>query len=154
MTIKDCIRFQYEEPEKTKLLICPNCHRRQKVFVYSKIYSSPNIFLFLIDRGIDFNQYKNKLLKIPLIIEDQLDLDNFIEKKNNPTKYELIGIVSILIKDKKYVSMCKSPIDNNWYYFNDLKVQEIIYDNVINSNNNNNYYVPCILVYKSIMINN
>ena len=154
VTIKDLIRSQYEEPEKTKLLICPNCHRRQKVFVYSKIYSSPNIFLFLIDRGSDFNQNKNKLLTIPLIIEDQLDLDNFIENKDNPTKYELIGIVSILIKDKKYVSMCKSPIDNNWYYYNDEEIEKIEHKKLIELCNNYNMYSSCIVIYKAANQNN
>ena len=154
VTIKDLIRSQYEEPEKTKLLICPNCHRRQKVFVYSKIYSSPNIFLFLIDRGSDFNQNKNKLLTIPLIIEDQLDLDEFIENKDTPTKYELIGIVSILIKDKKYVSMCKSPIDNNWYYYNDEEIEKIEHKKLIELCNNYNMYSSCIVIYKAANQNN
>ena len=126
---------------------------RQEVHIQeiiSKIYSSPKIFLFLLDRGNNFDKNKNELLKIPFLIEKNIDLQKFIRAKNSPTKYELVGIVSITLSDEKYVANIKSPIDNNWYYFNDLKVQEIIYDNVINSNNNNNYYVPCILVYKSI----
>ena len=149
ITIKDCLKYQYEVSQKTKRLECQNCHRKNKFYVYSKIYSSPNIFLFLIDRGIDFNQYKNKLLKIPLIIEDQLDLEKFIEKENNPKKYELIGIVSILIKDKKYVSICKSPIDNNWYYYNDEEIQNIEHKKVIELCNNYNICIPCIIIYKT-----
>jgi len=152
--IKDCIRFQYEESEKTKLFICQNCHKKKKYFVYSKIFSSPNIFLFLIDRGTDIKQNKNELLKIPLIIEDQLDLDGFIENKETPTKYELIGIVSILIKDEKYVSMCKSPIDNNWYNYNDEEIQKIEHKKVIELCNNYEMYSPCIVIYKAANKNN
>ena len=150
ITITDCLKYQYEEPKRPE---CQNCHRK-RFFVYSKIYSSPNIFLFLIDRGIDFNLNKNELLKIPLIIEDHLDLEDFIEKKDTPTKFELIGIVSILIKNKKYVSMCKSPIDNNWYNYNDEEVQQIEHTKVIELCNNSNMYIPCILIYKAINQNN
>jgi len=154
ITIKDCLKYQSEVSQKCKLLICQNCHRKNKFFVYSKIFSSPNIFLFLIDRGIVFNSKQNKLLKIPLIIEDQLDLQSFIEKKDSPSKYELIGIVSILIKDNKYVSMCKSPIDNNWYNYNDEEVEIIEHKKVIELSNNYNMYIPCILIYKATNQNN
>ena len=148
MTIQDCLNYQSQNPKINKKYPCNKCKQNKEIS--SKIYSSPKIFLFLLDRGNNFDKNKNELLKIPFLIEKNIDLQKFIRAKNSPTKYELVGIVSITLSDEKYVANIKSPIDNNWYYFNDLKVQEIIYDNVINSNNNNNYYVPCILVYKSI----
>jgi ubiquitin C-terminal hydrolase len=154
ITIKDCLKYHAEEPQKNYLLFCHNCQRKRRFYLYSKIYRSPNIFIFLIDRGIEFNEQKNESLKIPLIIEDQLDLEKFIEYKDIPTKYELIGIVSILIKDNKYVSMCKSPIDNNWYNYNDEEVQKIEHKKVIEQCNNYNMYSPCIVIYKAANGNN
>jgi hypothetical protein len=150
ITIKDCLKYQSEEPQKRKPIHCKNCQKKRKFYFYSKIYRSPNIFIFLIDRGIEFNEKRNELLKIPLIIEDQLDLEEFIEYKDTPTKYELIGIVSILIKDNKYVSMCKSPIDNNWYNYNDEEIQKIEHKKVIELCNNYNIYSPCIVIYKAV----
>ena len=148
ITIEDCLNFQSQNPKINKKYPCSKCKQNKEIM--SKIYSSPKIFLFLLDRGNNFDKNKNELLKIPFLIEGKLDLQKFILKQNSPTKYELVGIVSITLNDSKYVANCKSPIDNNWYYFNDLKVQKIEYNNVINTNNNNNYYIPCILVYKSI----
>ena len=101
-----------------------------------------------------YNQKYNKFLNIPLIIEDQLDLENFIEKKESPKKYELIGIVSILINHEKYVTMCKSPIDNNWYNYNDEEVQKIEHKKVIELCNNYDMYIPCIVIYKAFNQNN
>jgi len=148
ITIEDCLNFNSQNPKIDNKYPCEKCKNKKKII--SKIYRSPNIFLFLLDRGNNFDINKNKLLKIPFLIEGKLDLQKYIKKENSPTKYELVGIVSISLSDNKYVANCKSPIDNNWYYFNDLKVQAIDYNIVINTNNNNNYYVPCILVYKSI----
>jgi len=148
ITIEDCLNFISQNPKIDNKCTCEKCRKNKKII--SKIYSSPNIFLFLLDRGNNFDINKNKLLKIPFLIEGKIDLQKYIKKENSPKKYELVGIVSISLSDNKYVTNCKSPIDNNWYYFNDLKVQIINYNNVINANNNNNYFIPCILVYKTI----
>ena len=47
-----------------------------------------------MDRGIDFDQNDN-LMKIPFHLYDKIDLNNFIENKNTPQQYEIIGIISI-----------------------------------------------------------
>ena len=148
LTIYDCLNYQLIQFKKIKCNNCKKCQDKQ-MKVSSKIFSSPNIFLFLLDRGISFKK-DDKYLKIPFLVEEKLNLINFIENKSAPLNYELNGIVSISKEDNKYISICKSFIDNQWYYFNDEKVQQIEYKNVISLNNNNNYYIPCILIYKSI----
>ena len=148
LTIKECLDYQLQKYKESLKSLCKECQQHKSII--SNLYSSPKIFLFLLDRGSNFDENENELLNIPFLIEEKLDLEKFIENKNSPTKYELVGIVSISLSDKKYVAHSKSPIDNNWYYFNDLKVQKIEHDNVIKVINNNYYYIPCILVYKSI----
>ena len=148
LKIEECLDFQTEKYKESLKSLCKECKQRKSII--SKIYSSPKIFLFLLDRGNNLDEKNNELLKIPFLIEEKLDLQKFIEDKNSPTKYELVGIVSIKLGDKKYITICKSPIDNNWYYFNDIKVQIIEYDNVFKTINNSKYYSPCILAYKSI----
>ena len=46
----------------------------------------------------------------------------------------------------KYVSCCKSPIDQQWYYYENENVQIVNFNNMINNHNNNNF-IPCLLVY-------
>ena len=150
ITIEDCLNYQLKNPKEYHKYFCEKCKQNIEIVSQIYIYSSPNIFLILLDRGNNFDENNNELLKIPFLIEGILDLKKFIKNKKYPTKYELVGIVSITLSDKKYVANCKSPIDNNWYYFNDSKVQKIEFNNVIKTNNNINYYVPCILVYKSV----
>ena len=152
INIKQCFKFQLSERKSQNF--CKKCHKNDKMVHEDEIYSSPNIFLFLLDRGINFNGPKNS--EIPFIIEDKIKMDDFIETKDesSPLNYELIGIISFSKNDDKYITMSKSFIDNKWYIFNDEKVQPIEHDNVIKLNNNNNYYIPCILIYKRINKNN
>jgi len=148
MTIEECLTYQSQKYKESQKSLCQECEQHK--YIISKIYSSPKIFLFLLDRGNNLDENNNDLLNIPFLIEEQLNLKEFIENKDSPTKYILIGIVSIKLDEKKYIAICKSSIDNNWYYFNDSKTEKIEYDNVFKTINNNNYYAPCILAYKSI----
>ena len=145
-TINACIKFQYNFQKE---IFCKMCNHNEYMKITSKIYKPPNILLVLIDRGVNLTQ-NNKLLNIPFLVEEKINLNNFMENKSAQINYELIGIISISVFDKKYVVNCKSYIDNQWYYYNDEKVQPIHFDNVIKSNNNNKYYIPCILIYKLI----
>ena len=145
-TINGCIRFQ---SNFQKDIFCKICKYNENMKISSKIYKPPNILLVLIDRGINLTQ-NNKLLNIPFLVEEKINLNNFIENKSSRVNYELNGIISISVFDKKYVVNCKSYIDNQWYYYNDEKVQPILFNNVLKSNNNNTYYIPCILIYKLI----
>ena len=149
LTIGECLNYQLEKYKESLKSLCKEC--KQHKSISTNLYSTPKVFLFLLDRGNNIDENDNELLNIPFLIEEKIDLQKFVENKNSPTKYELVGIVSISLSDTKYVAHSKSPIDNNWYYFNDLKVKQIDYDNVIKVINNNYYYIPCILVYKSII---
>ena len=142
ITINDCLKY-YEKPKKTNI-VCKKCGKN-KISNFPKILSSSHFLIFSLNRG-DFDK---NLIDIPFTIEDKIDLTPFTEGAIK--SYELNGIVSIT-KDKEgkdiYVSFCRSPVDNQWYLYNDEKVQEIQLDQIINGHNNNKQYIPCILVYK------
>ena len=146
VTITECVKYQ---TNYKKEIFCKMCNNYENMKISSKIYKPPKILLILIDRGVNLTQ-NNKLLKIPFLVEDKINLNNFMENKSAQINYELNGIISISVCDNKYVASCKSYIDNQWYYYNDEKVQPIQFNNALKSNNNNSYYIPCILIYKSI----
>jgi hypothetical protein len=60
--------------------------------------------------------------------------------------YELTGIVAILLNEQKYISYCKSPIDQLWYFYNDTEVLCISLKEIF-SLMNNQKVIPCILYY-------
>ena len=143
INIYNCL--SYGEMTKQCKSYCYNCKSRAINNKQSRIYSPPNVFIFLLDRGNDFNQNYNH---IPFIVDGKIDLSNFIIRQNTPMQYRLTGIVSFNLKEKKYVSYCESPIDSNWYWYNDEKVNLVFCKDILNNINDKD--IPCILYYKSI----
>ena len=146
---KDCINIYdclfYGSMPKQSKSYCYNCKSRVKNYKQSRIYSSPNVFIFLLDRGIDFDENTSH---IPFKVEDKINLRGFIIKENIPVQYGLTGIVSFNLQEQKYISYCQSPIDSNWYLYNDEKVNLVLYEDILKNKNGND--IPCILYYKSI----
>ena len=150
LTINDCIK-NYNEPKKTKIY-CSNCKSTEDIICNSKIFLTSHVIIFCINRNIDFSD-KNKLLQIKLNIIEKIDLSNFIEEEKSPKKYQLIGIISIFLKEQRYINFCVSPVDKKWYYYNnEKKVEEINIEQILKMFNENEKkeYMPTTLIYKAI----
>ena len=140
----DCLNF-LSIPQKTKKH-CPNCKSLKEMELITKIYKSPNIFVFLLDRKDE----DEELIQIPFTLEEKIDLKDYISDSNSPKNYELIGVVSLCLRNKKYVSFSKSSVDKEWYFYNDEIILKINSDFTLKSHNIFNFFVPNILFYKSI----
>ena len=147
LTIYDCLEFY--NFTKQKNAYCNFCNQSLNKLNTTKIFSSPNIFIFLLDRGIDFDN--KKLIDIHFNINEKIDLKNYIENSEAPSKYGITGIVSINMKLKKYVSFCKSPVDKNWYLYNDEINEKADIKTILENHNNYKELIPCILIYEAII---
>ena len=127
---------------------CFFCKRVTQVLRTRNIYSSSNIFIFSLDR----KNLDPKYLKIPFIIDEKIEITNFIEMKETPQHYQLTGIVSYYIKGNKYVSFCMNPVDKQWYLYNDENVQQTDISQVIDLHNNKKEFIPCLLAYKTVKV--
>ena len=145
LTIYDCLEFYRNK--KREEFKCNNCNNKEMDNI-QKIFSSPNNFVFLMDRREILDDI-NKLLEIPFHLDDKIDLNNFIENDNVPKEYELIVVVSFCIKEKKYVSYCRSPVDKMWYFYKDEFNKKVDIEEEINRHNNYKEFIPYILIYKS-----
>jgi hypothetical protein len=143
--IYDCLN--YWKSSNYPKLYCYNCGDFTPRNKISIIETTPKVFIFLLQRGVNFDHY-NKSININFTINEEIDLSNYI-KEGLSNLYELIGIVSILVSDKKYISYCKSPIDQLWYCYDDAKVNCISISDIIN-NSNSQKTIPCILYYSKI----
>ena len=146
ISLKDCLDI-FNKPicQKLKCYTCFNSF--QQIYIKKKILNAPNTFIFLLDRGINFD-LASLPLQIPFKIEEEINLENYILNKNSTKKYKLTGIVSILFKEKKYISYCISPITKEWFYYNDEKVEYINLD-IILKHHENKENIPCILMYSA-----
>ena len=140
INIYNCL--QYEREKGQEKYCCINCSNYNMNKISKIICDSSEFLIISLDRG---NLDKN-LLRIPFDIEDRIYLDNYAENKK---QYELIGIVSVYIQKSKYISCCRSPVDLNWYYYEDEQIENVVYSILIQYHKNNQF-VPCILLYKRI----
>ena len=142
ISLLSCLNYQ---SQKSQNIFCQKCQKYTQFQINTKIYSSPINFIFTLNRGYpDQNQ---NLLNIKFMVEEKIDIGQYLENKKAFTKFELIGIVSYYMQEKKYVCFGKSPADKKWYLYNDEKVMDTNNNEVINSNNNMEY-IPCILLYQ------
>ena len=142
ISLLSCLNYQSQKSQK---IFCQKCQKYTQFQINTKIYSSPINFVFTLNRGYpDQNQ---NLLNIKFMVEEKIDIGQYLENKKAYTKFELIGIVSYYMQEKKYVCFGKSPADKKWYLYNDEKVMDTNNNEVINRNNNMEY-IPCILLYQ------
>ena len=143
ITIYDCL--QYKSLSKQQNMKCNNCGDNYNVYSASNLFLTPEMIIFTLDRGIS----GQNINIIPFSIDERIDLTNFIENRGGKTKYQLNGTVFLIAKENKfsYVSFCKSPVDQQWYRYED---ENIFLTNINDVINMNNMKIPFILVYKSI----
>ena len=139
--INDCLNYYYKDTEKK--LICDCCKKITKIKSNKQIYSSPNIFIFTLNFNIN---HSNKKF---LIKNECIKLDNYIYEDNRKT-YFLIGIVSFVPKENKFIAYFLSQKDNKWYCCDDENVNETNFPYIQKQNNvlfTNKAY---ILFYRAI----
>jgi len=142
INIYDCLNFWKNNNYLN--LYCYKCGNFACWNKISNIESAPKVFIFLLQRKIIFDQ-DNINLRINFIIDEKIDLSQYIQG-GVANRYELTGIVSIYVEEKKYISYCKSPIDDLWYRFNDIKVECLSLKDIINQSKVQRT-IPCILYY-------
>ena len=148
INIYDCLN-KYQETTYNNLR-CEKCNNTfQKIASQIKIFNAANHFIFLLDRGINFDK-ANVVMYIKFTIEEKIDLNNFIMNPKSPKNFELTGIVSVFLEEKKYICFSKSPIDGDWICYNDEKVEFTSFKEILEGHNDKSLYIPCILIYKSI----
>ena len=135
----DC--FEYEQNKECFIFnnsqYCNNCNNIFPFHNKNILYTIPEILIIALKREIGSN------IKLEFI--EELNLMNFIEMKDTGFQLKLIGVISY-IGNENYISYCKSPIDLQWYKYEDDSVSKVINFNeqIIN------YGVPYILFYQKI----
>ena len=138
VTIENCLEFY--ELNKLKKSFCNVCKNYEDLTFKNNIYSSPNYFVFLLD-------FKENNNNIHFVIEPKINLEKFIENKTAPLEYELNGIVFFDLSKNKYNALSLSPVDKNWYLFDDENVCLFSFNNFNYMYTQNRIYKPYILLY-------
>ncbi len=143
MNLDDC--FDYNQ--KTDLFTgenknyCNICKQIWDSNYTSKIYSSPNVLVLILNRG------KNNIYNVKLNFTETIDITDYVTQKDGQLIYNLYGVITHYGEsgpNAHFVASCKSPIDNKWYRYNDAVVTDVnnLQNDVIDFGN------PYILFYQ------
>ena len=146
VSLEDCFIYN----EKSELFTGENrnyCNICKQLFdsnYKSKIYVSPNILILILNRG------KGNIYNIKLNFSEVIDITQFVlEKDKTHINYILYGVITHIGQsgpNAHFIASCKSPIDDNWYRYNDSMVNPIsdVQKEVIE------FGTPYILFYQKI----
>ena len=143
INLKDCIDFYCTKKNEFEYF-CPLCNSFCGQISTNKIFSSPNIFIFILNRG------KNNIHSVKMNYPPILEIGEYIESKACPKTYELIGVITHLGLSGPgghFIAFCKNPIDGKWYRYNDEIVTEADKFNIYNEG------IAYILIYRKIKEN-
>ena len=123
---------------------CNVCKQLYESDYTSKIYISPNVLIIILNRG------KGNMYKVKLDFQEEIDITNFVIQKEMPKiQYNLYGVITHLGEsgpNAHFVATCKSPVNGNWYRYNDGMVTCITnFQNEVHD-----FGVPYVLFYEKI----
>ena len=143
VNINDCFDYyrKSEVMEGENAMYCNNCKQSLKANYTTYIVNSPEILIIILNRGkgIEFN--------VKLEFTEYLNIQNYVKEQNDSNNYKLIGVVTHLGENSEsghFIAYCRSPVDDNWYKYN---------DDIVNSVNNFqkeviDFAMPYILFYQ------
>ena len=123
-------------------LYCNRCCKNTTFYSSNKLYTCPEILTIVLNHDKGFN------LNIQFSLQENISINKFVINKTCNSNYELISVI-VLQKINNmsfhYLAFCKSPIDNEWYIYNDSNVTPCL-NNIINEIQLK--YIPYILFYQ------
>ena len=145
VNIYDCFEYNQKLEFFTgeNSMYCNNCKRQMPASYNTLLYTTPEIMIIVLNRGkgIEFN--------VKLEFSEELNLKNFVQYKDFGYLYNLIGVVTHLGESGAsghFIAYSKSPIDDQWYRYNDDIVTKVhnFKKEIID------YAMPYILFFKKI----
>jgi ubiquitin C-terminal hydrolase len=103
---------------------CNICKQTYDSIYTSKIFLSPNVLVLILNRG------KGNIYDVQLDFAESIDITQFIvcDNANQNNIYDLYGVITHFGKsgpNAHFIASCKSPVDNQWYRYNDSFVSII-----------------------------
>ena len=141
--ISDC--FDYNQKIENfvgeNAMYCDVCKRQLPATFQTRLYNAPEVLILVLNRGTGIQ------FKVKLQFYLQINLCNYIDDKTSGNIYDLIGVVAHMGESGgsgHFIATCRSPIDNNWYQYND----DLVFPVTDFNQQILNYAMPYILFYK------
>ena len=153
VTLENCFE-NYQDTElldRENQIYCNNCNKMSDATTGNKMFTCPQVMTIILNRGKGLQFDVN--FEYPLL----LNIEKYvIDKKNGENyNYELICVLTHLGPSGMaghFIAFCKSPVDNNWYCYNDAQVSKCI--DPRSQSNNQIESIPYVLFYQKTNKNN
>ena len=93
---------------------CNYCFLKTQKIKYTSIFLLPNILTIILSNNNNCN----------FIIEDELDLKQYINNRYN-SSYYLISILCQISYNKQFIIYCINPYDGLWYSYTNDNIKEV-----------------------------
>jgi len=146
VNIIDCFNYNQRQEfmQGENAMFCNTCNRTENAAFQNYICDCPEIMIIILNRGQGIQ------FKIKLEFTEFLDIGSYVRNNNNnPCNYKLIGVVTHMGESGSsghFVAFCRSPIDEQWYNYNDdlcFPVNNFKKDVI-------DYAMPYILFYQKV----
>ena len=155
VSLEDCfIQFISSElMNGPNQMYCNSCRMNADFEMWNKIYKHPEVLIIILNRGkgIEFQVPFQYPLNININKYINKDQNNENYKNNENVEYELISVITHIGDSSMsghFIACCKSPVDQEWYCYNDAIVSECKNPtNIFGTNNTNS--IPYVLFYQN-----
>ena len=125
VSMDDCFEFNQKEDlmQGENCIYCNLCNQNSESLYGNKILTLPNILIMILNRG------KDNMYNVNLNITPEIDLTKFVLNANEQYVYSIYGVITHKGPSGQaghFIASCKSPIDGNWYQYNDAIVNDIV----------------------------
>jgi len=149
VTLENCFD-NYQEEEilsGANQIYCNSCRQMADAYTGNKMFTCPQVMTIILNRGKGLEFDVN--FEYPLV----LNIEKYVvdKKYGENYDYELICVLTHLGPSGMaghFIAFCKSPIDNNWYCYNDAQVSKCI--DPRSKSNNQIESIPYVLFYQKI----
>ena len=122
-------------------MLCNICQRKTNCNIGTHLVTGPEVLILILSRG------KGKKFDVKLKFYEQLNLDNYIEKKESGFNYQLISVITHIGESGMsghFISFCRDQRTSLWYKFDDAIVTPVnnFQNEVIN------FGMPYLLFYQ------
>ena len=103
-------------------MYCNFCQASTNSQIKTDLITGPNVLILILNRG------KGKEFDVKLSFYEQLNLFNYIERKETGFNYKLIGVITHLGESGMsghFIAFCRDPDTLLWYKFNDAIVSPV-----------------------------
>ena len=133
-------------------MYCNKCKRNTDFSMSNALYKHPEILILILNRGKGLEFVVPFKYPKSIILNKYFNLENNSNYNNNNTddiEYELISVITHLGESSDsghFIAYCKSPIDQEWYLYNDSIVSKS--DDPSNFSSKSNDNIPYVLFYQ------